>query len=186
MFGSPYVKYISGEWYHYGVMTTEELPIPDGVTLTKGTWLNPKNGTDDTIAQLASGVALGFATQDMDNEGHTSLQAFQDVSIGKQDIPIKKGQAMTVRVPNTNSRLEFEGAGAAVPGNLVCTSGTGAIASNTAKDTELSFLNGCIRKAQTGDIVQLLLETAALTAENPNDGDANVRIRVRVVGGYVK
>lgn len=186
MFGSQFVKCIKGPWEHLGYMTTEELPIPSGVTLPKGTWLQAKAG-NDTIAALASGVALGFTTQDLDNDGQTSVTQFKNRVIGKHDLPIKKGQAITVRMPMAGAIMEFEGLGACGPGNLVCTSGTGSIASSTIAGgnngkVPLSFLLGTIRQAQTGDFVQLMLLESALTPETVG----NLRIRVRACQGYIK
>jgi hypothetical protein len=101
--------------------------------------------------------------------------------IGKMDLPISKGQAVTVRRPRPGAILEFEGLGTAIPGNLVCTSGTGALSSGTARRTPLSFLNGCIREAQTGDFVQAILVEPNLTAET----SGNLRIRIEIIQGYI-
>lgn len=182
MFGSAQHKYLYGDWHHIGTMASTELALPaDGTPLPKGTWIQAKNG-DEFMMALASGHAAGFLTQDISAEGHESLQAFKDRTIGKFDLPVKKGQMVSLRVPHSESLMEFEGVGAAVPGNLVCTTGTGAIASNAAVNAELSFFNGCIRLAQAGDIVTLLLKQADLTPEVTG----RRRIRVEKVSGYVK
>jgi len=184
MIGSPNVKPIHGKWDHLGYMTTEHLPVPAGVTLPRGTWLQA-SPTDDTKAILASGDAEGFTTQDIDTEGHTSataqLNKLLGVGPGIGDWPIKVGSAVSVRKMVPGSLIEFEGLGAAVPGNLVCTSGTGSIAANAARKTQLSLFNGCIRIAQTGDVVKMLLETANLTPEV----SGRRRIRVRILDGSI-
>lgn len=182
MFGSPYVKFIHGNWHHYS-LTTGELAIPSGVTLTKGTWC-AERGTSGA-AVLASGAgAVGFMTQDVNAEGQTSLQSYKDRTIGKLDLPMAAGadKAVTLRVPDANAVMEFEGDGTAIPGNLVCTSGTGALSSSTAAKTPLSFFNGAIRIAQSGDVAQLILLDASLTPEI----SGNTRIRVQAVGAFIK
>lgn len=184
MFGSAKVKFLYGSWHHVGTMDTSELTLPavgiNDEILPKGTWVDQKDG-NEFVMRLASGHAKGFLTQDVSADGQTDLQSFKDRTIGKKDLPIKKGQHVSVRVPDAGAEIEFEGLGEAVPGNLVCTSGTGNIASGAARNTELSFHNGCIRIAQTNDIVQALLQDAALTPEVVG----NRRIRIRMVAGYV-
>lgn len=186
MFGSRQFKPIHGNWHHVGYLTTDELPIPVGTTLPKGTWCSSKPGNEFKM-QLASGYALGVLTQDVDNEGTMNLTVQRNLLVGgvlagATEVPAKKGHAVSLRVPDANAEMQFEGLGAAVPGNLVCTTGTGAISAATARNAELSFLNGCIRLAQTGDIVQLLMLDANETPELAGQ----VRIRVKYVAGYVK
>jgi hypothetical protein len=181
MFGASHYKFVSGKWDHIGYSTTEDIALPsNGDALKKGTWVDHKNGDDSRIV-LASGHSIGFTTQDLTTDGQTSLQSFKDRMIGKMDLPISKGQAVTVRRPRPGAILEFEGLGTAIPGNLVCTSGTGALSSGTARRTPLSFLNGCIRKAQTGDFVQAILVEPNLTAET----SGNLRIRIEIIQGYI-
>lgn len=180
MYGSLKFQLINGRWDHVGYCDTSEVYLPSSSVnsgvLPKGTALNYKNGNDQK-AQLASGMAVGFTTQDITLEGQASLQSFKDRTIGKTDLPIAVGQNVSLRMPTLNSELEVEGSGVAQPGNLVCTSGTGALASNTARRTKLSFLNGSFRIAQTGDVAQFLLLETGLTANI----DGNLRIRVRRV-----
>lgn len=185
MIGSPDVKPIHGKWDHSGYATTEHLVIPVGGTLPRGTWLQHAP-TDDTKWILASGDGEGFTTQAIDNEGTTNstvlLNTLLGVGPGRGDVPISKGsqRGVSVRKMVPGSVVEFEGLGEAVPGNLVCTSGTGSIATSAARETELSLFNGCIRIAQTGDIAKMILETANLTPEVAG----RRRIRVRILDGH--
>ena len=180
MFGSKYFQFISGSWEHVGYLSTELVHLPlasvNGGVLPKGTWLAPVAPDNDSQAVLASGYSYGFMTQDLSLEGHTSLQSYKDRMIGKFDLPISQGQNVSLRRPNNNAIMEFRGTGTAQPGNLVCTSGTGSLSASSARGAKLSFLNGCIRTAQSGDIAQLIL----LDAEDVViDGVTNLQIRVQ-------
>lgn len=180
MFGSKYFQFISGTWEHVGYLSTELVHLPlasvNGGVLPKGTWLAPKAPDNDTQAVLASGYAYGFMTQDLSLEGHTSLQSFKDRMIGKTDLPITVGQNVSLRRPNNNAIMEFRGTGTAQPGNLVCTSGTGSLSASSARGVKISFHNGCLRVAQTGDIAQLIL----LDAETVTIDDvSNLQVRVQ-------
>jgi hypothetical protein len=181
MWGSDYFKIVSGEREHVGYKYFD-LPVPDGGVIRKGTWVDDLvDGTDvqDCTGVLASGFGVGFLTQDIDANGLTGLQGFQNFIIGKLDNPAKNGIEVAVAKPTVGSEFEYEGAGTAIPGNLVCTSGTGAIATSTARKTQLSFLNGCLRIAQSGEIASLILLAADL---EPVADDSNVRIRVMFTG----
>lgn len=181
MFGSSVFKPVLDAGHHHvGYLTTEHLVVPTGGTLTKGTWVRASE-SDEQKSVLASGYALGVLTQDITEEGHESLQAFKDKMIGKKDLPVKVGQAVSIRSYHVGSQLEFEGDGEAVPGNLVCTEGSGEeLTDSDAVNTQLSFLNGCIKKAEAGDMVQLHLMDPGLTPET----EGNLRIRVEVVSPY--
>ena len=183
MFGTKFFKQITGTWDVIGYLQTNNITIPEGVTMGKGTFLAQVGNTDE--AQLASGYAIGYTTQDMDNEGNTSLASFKARIIrdgNSIDLPIKKGQNLSLRVPKAGAEIEVEGLGVAAVGNLLITSGTGAVASNTAALTELAYFHGGVRKAQAGEFVQGLLLVADLTPEV----EGNLRIRYRVVDGYIK
>ena len=185
MYGSDTFKWVYGKWDHYGTLKTDNVPLgpaaPDEGTLPRGTMLDI-SASDEEQAALGSGSAIGVMVQDIDNEGLTGLQGFQDFSIGKLDRNVKKGRPVSLRVPVPGAFLEFEGDGAANPGNLVATSGTGSISSGTAKGVELSCLNGCLYVAQSGDTVFFHMEKADVTPENAG----NTRVRVKAVGPYTK
>ena len=185
MYGSSTFKWVHGKWDHLGFLKTTNIPLSDadaavGV-IPRGTWFDYEAGSIEEAA-LGSGNAIGVTVQDLDHLGMTGLQAFQDFSIGKLDRNILKPRPVSLRRPVSGAEMEVEGLGTALPGNLVCTSGTGSISSGTARKTELSVLNGCLRVAQSGDIVLAIMEDANLTPE----AVGNVRILIRATGaGYV-
>ena len=67
-------------------------------------------------------------------------------------------------------------------GQVLITSGTGAITTSTAQQTELSVLNGRWRVAQSGDVVRGRVDCQVPPLANA----ANVAIRINGVSGYVK
>mgnify|MGYP001569578524 CR=1 FL=1 len=187
MFGSLTFRYITGDWHHVGYLTIGELSIPADTTIPKGTWMSEKVGEDVAgVMQYASGLAVGFTTEDIIGDtASVQLTRFKERTIGKIDLPAIQAtnKAVSLRVPHQGSEMEFEGAGAAAPGNLVCTSGTGSLSSSDVAPEPLSFHKGCIRKAQSGDLVQLILLESGLTVESAIA--SALRIRVRSVSGYV-
>jgi len=185
MYGSNYFLQLTGEWSTVGYLTTDEVLMPAADVnlgiLPKGTWMSERLSTSKM--QLASGHAIGYTTQDMDTEGTTSLAAYKKLALGGQiEIPMKKGQAMTLRCPKPGAEIIVEGLGTAGPGNLLVTSGTGAISTGTAVEEELSFLNGSVRIAQAGDKVEAHLLDPGLTPYTAG----NVRIRMRKCSPYLK
>lgn len=181
MYGSNYFKMLVGTHFHIGYMTTDNLTIPTGVTIAKGTYVD-QLGSDEFKCQLASGGGVGFLTQDVDNDGPISDAQYKNVSIGKQDLPVKKGDAVSVRVMHPGGQVELEGLGAAEPGNLVATTGTGALSTSTAKETPLSTFCGAIREAQAGELVVYLMKDPTVTPYT----DGNLRVRVEAVSPFVK
>lgn len=184
MFGSKFFRPLHGKWEHFGTLKTNYVWLSatdaNKGTLPRGTFLD-MHATIADEAVLASGNAMGCMIEDMDESGTTSVQSFYNRTLGvgtPLESPIKKGHAISLRRFYGGAGAEFEGLGTAIPGNLVCTSGTGAISAATARKTRLSVLNGCLRVAQSGDIVVALLEKADLT---PNVV-GNVRIEVRFTG----
>lgn len=187
MIGCKEVKPISGNWSHLGYMTTEHVFIPGDTVCPRGTFLMASPG-DDNKAVLASGDAVGWITQELDNYGQLTdaarLRAAEGIGRMPGDWPVRRGSdmAITCRRMDVGAQCEFEGLGVAAPGNIVCTSGTGLLSTATARKTELSVHNGCIRIAQTGDKVIMSLLQADLTPETAG----RVRIRVEFVGRHVK
>ena len=106
------------------------------------------------------------------------------LNIGNIDIPVKRGAAVTLQCPYPGAQAIFEGTGsAATPGDtLVCDAGTGALASGTAKLSELSVVGGAWRLAQTGEMVLGLLLDNNLTPLTV----AQLRIRIKFVSPYKK
>lgn len=180
MDGSPLFKQVYGRWDHYGMATTEEVVIPVGTVMHKGHFLDLKAG-DESKFVLASGNCVGYTTQEMDAIGHTDFATtLVNDYFQVTDRAIKVGQAITVRQLHVDGKFESEGLGGAGPGNHVVTSGTGALAAGTAKDTELSLHMGSIRIAQSGDFVHFHLVQSNLT---PNVA-GNLRILCKKVSPY--
>lgn len=180
MYGSLTFQIVFGKWDHYGTLETNNIPLPDGAVIPRGTHFDVSAG-DEHEAALASGSAVGVTVQDIDADGLTGLQGFQDFTIGKVDRNVKRGRPVSLRVPNLGAVLEFEGLGTCGVGNLVVTSGTGAISASTAKGVELSAYQGSLYIAQSGDVVLYLMEDSSLTPATVG----NVRVRVKAVGHYL-
>ena len=178
-YGTKYFKPLSG----FGMIAARSGKLNLGVS---GTDLSKRGailgyGADDQEFVLcdAGQAFAGFQSQDVNVAGLTML----NVAVTKNpDYPLRDTVDFgTAYVPEVGALFEVEGAGAAALGNLVATSGTGAIASNTAKGKLLSCLNGCLRIAQVGDVALFELLKANLTAEVEDD----VRILVKYNGAGV-
>jgi len=185
MIGSQEIRIINGEWDHVGYCTTEHVTLGSGVVLPRGTnyMFSP---TNDEKWVLASGDAVGFGTQEVDYEGQTSLDNRLRITTGigseKGDWPIRIGQALSVRRMNSFSAIQVEGLGASIPGNIVCTTGTGSLSSATARGVELSVFNGCWRIAQSGDFVLAKVLLSNITPEIVG----RLRLLIEYVGKYKK
>jgi hypothetical protein len=147
MFGSNLFRIVHGSWEPMGVYKTNYLVLPtSGLELPKGTWVGLHPDYSDELC-LATGygasavVPQGFLTQGITSEGQTSLQSFKDRMIGKQDLPIKKGQAVTVRKLRPGAMFEAEGiSDTPEPGNLV---DNDAVQAMSVGDP-ISLYKGCI------------------------------------------
>lgn len=189
MWGNNRVRWTNGGFHSIGFLKTTELAITnadaDSATgvIKRGKLMDYKAGSIELMA-YGSGYFEGILTEDVSLNGLGGDAGFKNFTIGKLDNPKKRGAAVSIRVPHPGAECEFEGgpADTAIVDNLVCTSGTGAIAANTARLTELSVLNGCWRKAQAGEHVMALLLDANLVPETAS----NIRMRVRFVSPYIK
>ena len=193
MFGSNYFQWLLGDVMlmqrQSGGTSNLNLSNADAAvgTLRAGTMVEFTAGYTDRFS-FVTGSAIGFITQPINETGLESATEFRKRALqpnGYQsyETPVKKGDNVAVTIPHPNSQAIFEGTGVAAYGNLVITSGTGALADSDARFTELSVNRGGWYKAQTGDLVLALLEDPALT---PVADDSNLRIRVRFVSPYVK
>ena len=117
-------------------------------------------------------------------------QMFEQMVMGYGNLPAQIGTAVSLRraisgltmlqVEGEPSKGAFDYTGYS---QLLVTSGTGAITTSTALETQLSLMNGRWRVAQSGDTVRGLLK-AQLT---PLVAATNVRIRIAITtGGVVK
>lgn len=191
MFGSSRFKWVAGEYYHYGVAkfpTTLGLSDADANagTAKQGKLMGlADNNAEEMKYGGVNGNFLGILTHHVNKDGTTSDSGFKDFTIGKQDIPLKRGQAVTLRVPLPGAIAEFEGVGAVGIDTLVVTSGTGLLASGSALWSPLTIESGAWRIAQSGagvnEFVYAHLMQANLTPENSGE----VRIRVKFVSPYL-
>jgi hypothetical protein len=86
------------------------------------------------------------------------------------ESPFKDGEEVSVE---RAEEIEVEGPA------YIMTSGTGAIDTNTAVPSSLSFIAGRLRVAQTGDVVFYTLTANNLTPTD--DGNSELRIRAQAV-----
>lgn len=169
MFGSRYARLAAGEWSHLGYFATTGLPDEN---IRKFTPVVQEDDNEEAIV-LSSGQMLGIMTQDVGGDDLTTLQGFKNYKIGKLDNPVKHGNEVSVRIFSPRAQLEFEGAGAALPGNLVDTAhATKKLTSSTPRFTELTLLNGCLQKAASADWICGTLERIVPSEVD----DANLRV----------
>lgn len=190
-FGTNYFSWHLGEGFNRRSGTTANLNLSnadaDVGLLRSGTLVDFTAGYTDRFSFVA-GSALGFITQPINQDGIESAtefrkRALQPKGYASYETPIKKGASVTIIVPEPNDEAIYEGEGVTAYGNLVVTSGTGAITDATARRTPLSVSRGGLYVAQSGDLVIAHMEQADLT---PLVDPANVRVRVRFVSPYVK
>ncbi len=180
--GSSRCRLVTGKYYdQIGVCKTTNLAL-SAADANVGTIPRGKV-VDCSIITLemmyTTGFGKGLLRDFVDLYGTTGLQGFKDVSIGKEDLPKKKGSAVSIVIPQVGAILEFEGLGVVAPENLVCTSGSGkAIASNAALGTDLSVEYGCWKLAEAGEYVMGRLLAANLTPNNSGER----RIQLEWVG----
>lgn len=183
-FGTSTFKWLGGDNYtSIGFLKTTNLGLSDddadvGV-IQKGKFMDYAEGSVEEM-MFGSGRALGMLQQAVSKDGTTDDAGFKNRTIGKLDLPTKRGAAVSIMVPRPMSEAEFEGDGEAIIDNLVATDGSGAIADDTPRGTQLSVLNGCLYEAQEGDFVIALLQDAGLEPET----EGNLRIRVMFVAPY--
>lgn len=128
------------------------ITISCPLAVARGTALQRDSGQSTPLdrpqAMLASGAALGFAKRDVVVGGPTILER-ADVWPGHAENPDSVNGMITLDPPY--EAYEAEG------NNYLLLSGTGALASNTAIGSYISFLNGKARVAQSGDTPQYRL-----------------------------
>lgn len=179
MFGSDNFQIKHGEVSLVGELTaTGEQAI--GIAMDR-------NAEDpDLAAPSNNGRYVGFISKKVTVEGSKLDRMF---IYGYQDHPAKSGDKVTLqRVPD-GGEIEVEAppskTSSAVDANsqpyLLVTSGTGALSTSTAKDQDLSFLNGRWRAAQSGDYIagRVVKQLTPLV-------EGNVRLLIQIVSGTVK
>ena len=190
MYGSQYFKYLRGSYDHHGM-----LQFPATLALN--------TADDDTgvvrigkpMAYLSTDLTkmryaivsdfLGFIMHQVNAYGPKNDAGFKSVAIGKTQLPLSRGQNISLRQPLPGFECEIEGepTTAAAIETLIATSGTGAITAATAYGVELGFVTpGCLRVAQATDLVFAKMLKADMTPETAS----NIRIRITFVSPYVK
>lgn len=186
MYGNNKFKWLSGrEFKAIGICSTSGLALADSdsnhptAVLEIGLMVDAVLSTK--VLSIVNGKATGFLSQRVSLNGITDNQGFRDFSIGKLDLPVKKGAPVSIHIPDPNTYAEFEGLGASSIGNFVITAtDTGALQTNTARGTALSVKKGGWYIAQPGDMCLAHLETASITPVT----SGNRRICVKFVSPY--
>lgn len=179
MFGSLLGRMVSGRWHHVGTLCSSGLPA--GFTHSKFTLVDVAEADEYTMV-LSSGSLRGFLVQDVDDNGLLNDAGFKKFIIRKYDNPAKRGAFVSIRVPNVKAMIESEGLGAAVPGNLVCTSGGAAIDGSTTFKKELTCVNGCLQEATSGDVIVGYFHRLMTPESDPG----NTRVLWEWAGGISK
>lgn len=188
LFGSTRFKHVSGKYDKIGFLKTTNLSLSDAGanlgTLKRGKLVDFADNSEVEMKLGGVGGAMGFLENNITLDGTTDLQGFKDLTIGKQDLPRKKGEAVSILVPMPGSVWEVEGLGAGPIDVLLITSGTGAISAATPIGTMLGVVSGAFRIAQVNaspaasDVVVARIVSANLTPENAGE----VRLRIEWLG----
>lgn len=189
MFKSKYFATIYGE---YDTLATLTFPTSLGLSdadadvglIRVGKPVTFANNSLDTMKYGDNDSFLGFLGKDISLEGPLGVQSYYDINaLGLIDIPTKRGSKVEVIIPRIGFLFEVEDAGTDKVEKMLITSGTGAIANNTALHTELSLTDkGCWKLAADGDMVYAHLYQANVAPKIEN----NVRIRARICSPYRK
>lgn len=185
-------KFTRGRIATYGEAefpVTLDLSVADADVGTIGAGKPMALKTDDHDEMIyATGQSfLGFLNQPVSNLGVGSDSAFinnmrNDVSLGRNQIPMTRGRQIGITCFDPLSIIEFEGVGAAGFDTFVATSGTGLLASTDAAGVELALLNGSWVKAATTNWVFAFMMISDLTPLNAGE----LRIRIQLVSPYQK
>lgn len=177
-----------------GYLKTTELAITaadaDSATgaIQPGKLVDNK-ANSESLLKYGSGYAIGFITEYVTLNGTKNDEWFKKLTLGGYpDTPVTRGLPVSVVCPFPGLEAIFEGAVDISSSNtpaidgLVVKTGTGAIATNTAINSDLSCINGCWKLAAAGDFVLAHLRQANLTPNNSGE----IRIRVRFCSPHLK
>jgi len=172
MFGTDYFQIIHGEPVHVGELTPTGFTSP----AEKGMFMQREGAEHCKPATSSGAPAAGFLTKQITDDGPT----FEKMTLGYPDLPAKTGQKVTLGVLPDGSLIEVEGQpskahNVAQLGHLV-TSGTGAISTSTAAETEVSLQSGRFRVAQSGDYVEGVIKRQV----DPVADASNVRVAIEI------
>jgi hypothetical protein len=184
MYGSLLFRHVFGENQQFGTLKfPATLPLDDGNTVN-GIVKRGKpmafNMSDLTLMQYATPLNfLGFLMENVNNFGTNGWEGFGKFTLGFEDMPARRGAAVSLLMPGLNSIWEFEGP-PDYPGGieqLLVTTGTGAISSSTQPGQYLGLSNfGCWRVVQANTLALAKLLDADLPPLADND---NIRIRLQ-------
>jgi hypothetical protein len=185
-FGDSRFKHVSGSYdYWDSAKTTElDLSVADANvgTTQKGKGVTLKDNDETELAYAEVGdFFLGFMHHSINLSGTTDETGFKEFTIGKLDIPKKRGSPVSIVLPAPGSIWEFEGTGITSVDNLVTDSGTGLLATGSTLRSPLTQKNGCWQIAVATDVIHAHLLQANLTPENA----AEVRIRVQICSPHL-
>lgn len=168
MNGTDYFRVVHGEAHHIGELEPSGTTVPweIGCSMVR---------TDPEVCTPSNGDHTGFLTKKVTTDG----PSFEDMNFNK-NLPAKLGQKVSLAQLPDGALIEVEGepsitATAASPG-LIVTSGTGAITGATARASKLSFKNGRVYLAQTGDYIFGVLREQM----TPIASASNIRILIEI------
>lgn len=173
MFGTKYFQLLTDTGERVG----EFIPTGD-TSFERGTAMQRVANTE-RHSERAGGTSpiIGLLTQKVTEDG----PSYEQKSLGILDLPEKVGSAVSMYAPKDGDRLEVEGEPSKGPDDaqsgLLVTDGTGAVASNTAIDTQMSVYKGRWRQAQSGDYVEGLLKRTGVT---PEADASNIRVEIEI------
>lgn len=175
MWATDYFQVIHGD-----LETVGELTVTGAVPY--GSWQDDVG--DNVNAKPAAGDAIGFLTQAVTADGPT----FEQMSLGFKNLPAKSGTKVTLANIEVGGQIEVEDhINVAYNGStgqgLMVTTGTGQL-QGVAAGTPVSFKNGRLYAAQTGDTVHYVVSNPAVTPLV--DTVNNIRLRFKRVIGYIK
>lgn len=187
MHGTPYFKPVGGGYWQIGYLTTASLALSDGDAnngiIKTGKCVNFAANSQVNMAYAAYNTSfLGFLSQDISANGFQVTSTYEQFQNKWLYNPVRRGLACSVLVPHLFSMWEMEGLGTVGINTMVVTSGTGAVAANTALNTELTLESGAWRKAASGERVYAELTQANLAPAIVG----NIRIQVKILSPYFK
>lgn len=146
--GSEYFQIRHGKTENIGELTpTGTSPLNRGLAMKR---------SDETYSEVGEGDMTGFLAQKVTTAG----PSFEDLNF-KKDLDALMGHKVSLISLEDGGEFEVEGEPSKAytdsQNGLVVTSGTGAIAADTAAGTQLSVKSGRWYQAQTGDFVLAIL-----------------------------
>lgn len=146
------------------------------------------DGTATGTTAVQPALIAGFPTLSGPLATVPVANLFEQMTMGYGNLPAQIGTAVSLRNVAPGGLIEVEGEPSKTAfdysgySQLLVTSGTGALTTSTALETELSVYNGRWRVAQSGDVVRGRLKAQLV----PFVAATNVRILIKLEVGTVK